>query len=73
MFKWFWTIFSLGASDVFQASVLRFFIVYFKRFYDEYLSCGFHYLPKFKPLDDFFPSKTWLQISLCIWSVYVQL
>ena len=26
-----------------------------------------HYLLKFKPLDDIFPSKTWLQISVCLW------
>ena len=26
-----------------------------------------HYLLKFKPFDEFFPSKTWLQISLCLW------
>ena len=30
--------------------------------------CGFSsLLLKFKPFDDFFPSKTWLQISLCLW------
>ena len=26
-----------------------------------------HHLLKFKPLDDVCPSKTWLQISLCLW------
>ena len=39
-------------EDVFEASILRFFIVSYKRCYDDYL-LGF--------------SKTWLQISLCLW------
>ena len=26
-----------------------------------------HHLLKFKPLDDVFPFKTWLQFSLCLW------
>ena len=39
-------------EDVFEASILRFFIVPYKRCYDGYL-LGF--------------SKTWLQISLCLW------
>ena len=54
-------------EDPFETSVLRFF-VFFKRFYDEYvLEFFIHYLLKFKPMDDFFPSKMWLKISLCLW------
>ena len=39
-------------EDVFEASIQRFFIVPYKRCYDDYL-LGF--------------SKTWLQMSLCLW------
>ena len=48
--------------------VLRFFIVSFKRFYDEYL-VGFFFTIcwSLNLCMIFFPSKTWLQISLCLW------
>ena len=34
-----------------------------------WVPCGvfLHYLLNFEPLHDFFPSKPWLQISLCLW------
>ena len=54
-------------EDVFEASTLHFFIISFKSCYDEYLLWFFlHFLLKFKPFDEFFPSKTSLQISLCV-------
>ena len=61
-------------EDVFEASALCFFIVSFNRCYDEYLLWFFlHFLLKFKPFDEFFPSKTWLQVSLsqCVATVCV--
>ena len=33
--------------------------------------CFPHFLLKFKPFDEFSPSKTWLQISLCVATVCV--
>ena len=56
-------------EDVFEACVLHFFIVSFKGCYDEYLLWFVFIinLLKFNLLMSFFPSKTWLQISVCVW------
>ena len=43
------------------------FIVSFKRLRWVRFGVFLHHLLKFKPLDDVFPFKTWLQISLCLW------
>ena len=55
-------------EDVFEASVLRFFIFSFKRCDNEYLLGSFFtFLLKFNLfLGFFFLSKTWLQISMCV-------
>ena len=47
--------------------VCVFFIVSFKRLRWVRFGVFLHHLLKFKPLDDVFPFKTWLQISLCLW------
>ena len=55
-------------EDVFEASVLRFFIVFFKGCYDEYLlRMLFTFCWSLNLLMSFFPSKTWMQISLSLW------
>ena len=55
-------------EDVCKASVLRFFIPSFKGFYDEYLLEFFFTICWSLNLwMTFFPSKTWLQISPCLW------
>ena len=60
-------------EDVFEASVLSFSIVSFKRIYDEYLFVVFlYYLLKFKLLDEFFLFQSVIaNLSLCVARVYV--
>ena len=60
-------------ADVFEASTLRFFIISFKRCYDEYLLWFFlHFLLKFKPFDEFFPFQNMIaNLSVCVASVCV--
>ena len=61
-------------EDVFEASVLRFFIVSFKRFYDEYLLRIFlQFLLKFlKPFDNIFPFQGVIaNLSLSVATEYV--
>ena len=59
-------------EDVFEAGVLRFFIVSFKRFL-RWVPFGvfLQYLLKFKHFVDFFPYKMWLQISVFVARVCV--
>ena len=54
-------------EDVFEANVLHFFIVSFKRFL-RWAPFGvfLQYLLKFKHFVDFFPYKMWLQISVFV-------
>ena len=54
-------------EDVFEVSVLRFFIVSSKILRRVPFGVFLHYLLKFKPFAEFFPLKMWLQISLCVW------
>ena len=61
-------------EDVFEASVLRFFIVSFKTFYDEYLLGVFlQFLLKFlKPFDNIFPFQGVIaNLSLSVATEYV--
>ena len=60
-------------EDVFEASALCFFIVSFKRCYDEYLLWFFlHFLLKFKPFDEFFPFQNVIaSLSECVATVCV--
>ena len=54
-------------EDVFEASILCLFIVSFKRCYNEYLPWFFFtFCWSLNLLMSFFPSKTWLQISVCV-------
>ena len=55
-------------EDVFVASALCFFIVSFKRYYDNYLLWFFlHFSLKFKPFDEFFSFQNVIPaLSLCV-------
>ena len=60
-------------QDVFEASALCFFIVSFKRCYDEYLLWVFlFFLLKFEPFDEFFPFQNVIaNLSVCSYCVCV--
>ena len=60
------------SENVFEASILCFFIVSFKRCYNEYLLWFFFtFCWSLNLLMSFFPSKTWLQNSVCVATVCV--
>ena len=54
-------------EDVFEVSVLRFFIISLKILQRVPFGVFLHYLLKFKPFAEFFPLKMCLQISVCVW------